>query len=128
MARSAVMYKDSPRLERGEDGKHSVKRGEEKKAAPAAPDKEEKVADGTDGMPVETRHMHERRAMHHKHMGEHMGLHHKHEMEHSHGGEKAGMHERHETERAALHKEHHKELSALHDKHEGEMGGESEEK
>lgn len=93
-------YKDSPKLERGEDGKMGVSRGEKKA---------EDIQTGTEGAQrepvhedheVSSRHTMDRMTMHHKHESEHMA--HK-------GDDKHEMHERHRDEHKAMHKRHEKE-------------------
>jgi hypothetical protein len=120
------MYKDSPKLERGEDGnmksvKPSDKRGEE----PTESEKEaDKVQSGTDGMQMHESHAASRRSMHHRHLHEHTMMHHQHELEHAHHkGDKASVHEKHEKEYADMHKRHHTEMKSLHKSH-GKEGGE----
>lgn len=91
------MYANSPKLEKGEDGKPYIKKNNpteaEKKTA--------EVDSGTDGMPIDVRHAHERRDMHSRQETEHMMT----------KGEKAEMHSRHLGDMKALQKKHEKEAS-----------------
>lgn len=101
--RSSRMYKDSPKMSRGESGKMEVKK----------PTKAEKVESGTEGvlsedaqegaLPPHIRHASDRSDMHKRHEHEHM-MH-----DHAGNGDKKDMHERHHAEMKALHKMHEKE-------------------
>lgn len=100
---SKQMYKDSPRLSRGDDGKMSVSKkptGAEKEA--------EKVNGQVEEMPV---HEHEMSSRHN--LDRHM-MHAKHEHEHAahKGGDKHEMHERHHTEMKAMMKKHEDEMGS----------------
>ena len=119
MSKADKMYKDSPKIEKDEEGKLKVSK---KSDAKEAVDGEEAAGEpGMEGMKHEVRHAAERRALHHKHMKEHMELHHKHEMEHAaHKGDKKEMHTRHEKEHKEMHGRHEKEMEAMHTKHEQE--------
>ncbi len=74
--RHKKMYKDSPKLERKEDGKMGVSKAEKKSA---------ETSSGTEGAPehdqavmkLHQKHAKERMEMHHKHEKEHMALMHK---------------------------------------------------
>lgn len=117
---SEKLYGKSPKMERNEEsGEMEVKKPENK-----APEKNEEVDGGFDGMPVDTRHAHERRETKHRHMHEHMTTHHKHEVEHSIQGEghKGAIHERHAKEIHEMHKRHHEEVKTMHSRHEKEHG------
>ena len=113
-SKSSKMYKDSPKLERDEDGNLGVTQRQEESDETQA---------GTEGMAVGVRQAHDRRDMHHRHEMEHMALHHKHEREHmahdiAKGGEKHEMHKRHEEEHKAMTDRHHHEMKKMHAKHE----------
>lgn len=130
LPRHKRLYKDSPKLERGEDGHMGVSndhRGEHETEG-------EKIADdvqsGDDGMKVTERHATERTQLKHKHMKEHMDIHTTNELEHMghKGGDKSEMHSRHHEKLKHMHKEHEAETKAMHGRHEKEMGaGESKE-
>lgn len=120
MARHERMYKDSPRLDRDEDGKMGIKKGpseDEKKSS--------RTSDGTQGMEIHERHASERREMKHRHIGEHLAMHHRHELEHAHHkhGSKELLHERHERELKEMHGRHESEDKSMHDRHEKEETG-----
>jgi hypothetical protein len=116
------MYKNSPELKRDEeDGKMKEHKG------PTKAEKESsEVNAGTSGLPVHTRHAHERREVKHKHIHEHHALHHKHQMEHSHhdlhGEHKGEMHKRHHVELKAMHERHENEHKEMYARHEKEIG------
>lgn len=110
---SKEMYKDSPKLEKGKDGKMSVNAG---------PTEAEKVANTENGqqggqpvheeaMPMPVRHASERHAMHAKHEQEH-GMH-----DAGKHGDKKEMHARHEADHKAMHKKHEKEMAKASDSH-----------
>lgn len=103
MLGSKGMYKDSPKLERGEDGKMGV--GHKK----TAPEKEATAENGeVGGMPeheVHSRHNLERHMMHARHEHEH----HTHE---KHGTSKEMLHEKHAKEHGDMLKKHNEELAA----------------
>lgn len=69
--RHEKMYKDSPKLERGKEGKMEITKAEKKSS---------EVASGTEGVAKE----HDQAVMklHQKHAKERMDMHHKHEKEH----------------------------------------------
>lgn len=100
---SKRMYKDSPKIEHGEDGKAKVSR-------PARDAKAEKVQSGTEGveengspdgsLPMPARHAMERREMHNRHETE----------QSMHKGDKKMSHERHEKEMKEMHARHEKEM------------------
>jgi hypothetical protein len=96
---SKDMYKDSPKLERGEDGKVGVKKVTE---AERVANKENEQ---TSPMPVHeemmARHSNDRHMMHAKHEHEHAI----HKMKHKHE-----MHKRHESEIKDMHRRHEKEM------------------
>lgn len=124
--RHSRMYKDSPKLERGEDGNMEAKKPSDKRGE--LPTKAEEIANdvqsGTDGMKVTERHATERTMMKHKHMKEHMDMHSAHEVEHmTHKGDKSEMHARHHEKLKSLHKEHEAEHKSMHSKHEKEING-----
>lgn len=97
------MYKNSPTLEKKEDGTPYIKKNNptetEKKTG--------KVDSGTagmqehEGMPIDVRHAHERRDMHSRHETEHMMT----------KGDKKEMHTRHVEDMKSMHKKHEKETS-----------------
>lgn len=98
-SKSERMYKDSPKLERKEDGKMGVSKKKEavdKEAADIAD-----VPVDEEGMPTHARHIMERQAMYGRHEVEHSI--------HREGKDKKEVHDRHQ-----------KEIKALHKKHEGE--------
>lgn len=100
------MYKDSPKLERKEDGKMGVSKKKEavdKEAADIA-----KVPVHEEGMPVHIRHAMERSATHHRHETEH-SMHPMHK-------DKKEMHARHEHEVKIMHKKHEDEMSSKGEK------------
>ncbi len=81
VARHEKRYANGPKLEKGEDGKPKVTRGEKKT---------EQVSDGTDGIEGSDKAAQD---MNHRHAKERMELFHKHEKEHlalSHKEMKAG--------------------------------------
>ena len=97
------MYKNPPKMARGEDGKVKITKAEKES---------ERTNAGTEGMPVHEegvsthmRHAMERGMMHHRHETEHTM--------HDSGktGDKKPMHERHIKERIDMHKRHEKDLS-----------------
>jgi len=108
MARHSRMYKDSPSMERGEDGKMGVtKRGDKETSSEKEADKVQSGDDGvkmTEGMPTHIRHAHERMDMHKRHEMEH-AVH-----DHNKAGSKAEMHGRHQTEMKNMHKRHESEI------------------
>lgn len=130
MSKADKLYGKSPKMERNEGGDMEVKKHPDKtgeKTVGEKPSPESEVTNGTDGMPVEARHAHERMEVHHKHVGEHLAMHKKHEMEHAMhdhhgGGHKGAMHERHEKEFEEMHKRHGAELELMHTRHEKEHG------
>lgn len=102
---SKEMYKDSPKVDKGKDGKPAVNKG---------PTEAEKVANKENGqqggqpvteeaMPMPVRHSMERHTMHGKHEHEH-AMH-----ESGKHGDKKEMHARHQTEMKAMHKMHEKQ-------------------
>lgn len=108
---SKDMYKDSPKLGKGADGKVSVNKG---------PTEAEKVANTENGqqggqpvteeaMPMPVRHASERHAMHAKHEMEH-GMH-----DAGKHGDKKEMHARHEADHKAMNKKHGKEMAKAGD-------------
>lgn len=103
-------YKDSPKLERGEDKKiHVVKKKKEEKP---------KMEDH------EMRHAHERQAMRDRHMNEHMEMGRKHEAEHATGKkDKKDMHKRHHEDMKSMHKNHDAEMKEMLAKHDDEAPG-----
>ena len=105
---SKDMYKDSPKLSKGKDGKMSVNKG---------PTEAEKVATEDNGqveggpvteeaLPAPARHASERLALHSKHEGEHAAH------DHAKHGDKKELHARHLAEHKAMHKKHEKEAAA----------------
>jgi len=102
------LYKDSPKLERGDDGHMGVTKKGDK------PNEAEKVADDvqsgmddvkvTEGMPANVRHASERMDMHKRHEMEH-AVH-----DHAKAGHKEELHSRHEKEMKAMHSRHEKEV------------------
>src|ERR1017187_8676058 len=102
MAKSDRLYKDSPKLERGEDGDVGVKK-------PSEADGEDMGTSGKEGeMPVAVHHSAERHELHHRHVHEALALHRRHETEHAtHKGDKKPLHKKHEAEHKELHDRHH---------------------
>lgn len=101
MMGSKDIYKNSPKLSRGEDGKMGVKK-------PAAQSGEEETDEAKEGMPVEAqdtmaRHNLDRHMMHTKHEHEHAM--HK-------GSDKKEMHARHAKEHGEMLKKHDAEFGA----------------
>lgn len=126
LPRHKRLYKDSPKLERGEDGNMAASKKNDKTGEHET--EGEKIADdvqsGDAGMKVNERHAAERTMMKHKHMKEHMDMHSAHEVEHmTHSGDKSEMHVRHHEKLKNLHKEHEAEHKAMHGRHEKEMHG-----
>lgn len=110
-AQHEKMYKNSPKLERGEDKKiHVVKSKKEAKG---------KMDDH------EMRHAHERQAMRDRHSGEHMEMGRKHEAEHVGKKDKKDMHKRHHEDMKSMHKNHAAEMREMLAKHEDEAAGSS---
>lgn len=109
-ARHKRMYKDTPHMERGEDGYMGVtKRGDKETASEKEADKTQSGDDGvkmTEGMPMNIRHAHERMDMHKRHEIEH-AVH-----DHSKAGSKAEMYGRHQAEMKNMHARHEKEIGA----------------
>lgn len=100
--RAAKMYKDSPSMERNEEGKMDVKK------KPAHKDDVKAGTEGEvrEGIPAHARHAIERMELHHKHQHEH------HAHDHGKHGDKKEMHERHEKEHRDMHKRHEKEMKS----------------
>lgn len=118
MSRAEQVYKNSPKLERKDDGKMGVG----KKMTPAEKETSE-VSAGTAGMEVHERHAVERRETKHRHLKEHMDMHHRHEMEHGrHKGDKKEMHKRHLEELVSAHERHESEHKEMHARHEKDGG------
>ena len=123
--RASRMYKDSPRLDRSEDGEMEVSR---KKGSVGGEHMEKHggTAGTEEAIPTNVRHHHERMEMKHKHMHEHMQMHSRHEHEHMmsdhHGHPKSELHSRHHAEMTAMHKQHEKETADMHSRHESEGG------
>lgn len=106
MMGSKDLYKNSPKLERGENGKMGVS----KKETPAPQSGSDEADAGEAGMPVEKndmqgRHNLDRHMMFAKH-------------EHEHATSKA--------DKTEMHARHHTEIKAMMKKHEDEMGPGSE--
>lgn len=95
-SRGEKMYKDSPTLERGEDGKMSKTK---KKETPEDASGKAVEQDGS----THARHAMERGIMHHRHEMEHAA----HDMK---GGDKKELHARHIKEMTDMHKRHEKEI------------------
>lgn len=120
MAKSQIMYKDSPTTKRGADGKVGVSR-------PTQADNENAATAGnplpgapeSGDMALNVHQANERHEIHHKHVAEHLDTHRRHESEHmSHkGGDKAEMHKRHEKEMKEMHDRHHTEIVSMHKRH-----------
>lgn len=111
MTRSSKLYKDSPRMERDEEGKVSIKK----------PSDKEKQSEMGDGEPVHEPKEHQGIPSHSRHVMERMEMHRKHEHEHhahDHGGH---------GEKSEMHKRHHKEMGDMHKRHEKELKGEKSE-
>ena len=109
------MYGHSPKLEREEGGKMSVKKGEKEKSPEMGKESENESGSG-DALPVHVRHSMDRHHLHAKHETEHSMHDH---MEH--GGKKE-MHERHEKEMKEMHHRHEKELGDGEKEKTPEMG------
>lgn len=97
------MYDESPRMERGAEGKMEVKKPK-KKEQHAEGKKEHESA--SSGLPTHVRHAHEREDMHRRHAVEHSTH------DHGKGGSKVEMHGRHEKEMKDMHTRHEKEPGA----------------
>lgn len=104
---SKDMYKNSPKIGKGADGKAAVEKG---------PTEAERVANTDNGqqggqpvteeaMPMPVRHASERNDLHAKHSQEH-GMH-----DAGKHGDKKEMHARHEADHKAMHKKHEKEMA-----------------
>jgi len=110
LPRHKRLYKDSPKMERGEDGHMGVtKRGDKENEAETAADAVQSGDDGiyvTEGMPPHVRHAHERRDMHNRHETEH-SVH-----DHAKAGSKKEMHGRHQKEMKDMHGRHEKEIES----------------
>lgn len=123
MSVAKKMYKDSPRLARGEEGgEMEVTRHKSEHM-----EKHGGTAGTEEAIPHHVRHAHERNAMHAKHVHEKMQMHHRHEHEHGmhdHAGhgDKGEMHGRHHAEHTVMHKQHEKEMQDMMSRHEGEGG------
>ncbi len=113
---SKEMYKNSPKLERGEDGKMSV----HKKSQEA---NSENPSEGHEGEPVHVKNE-EHQNMHARHNLERHMLHGKHEHEHAmhKGGSKEAMHERHAKEHHNMLKSHNEELAGINENEGAEPG------
>ena len=98
---SEKMFGNSPKLEREEGGKVSVKKSEAK-----APEGKE-ANGGGEGIHVLVKHSMERAELHHKHEKEH----HMHDL-----GEEA-------NDKKALHEKHEREFEDMHERHEKELAG-----
>ena len=113
--KSEKRYKDSPSLERGDNGKMAVSK--KKVAADNVGAGTEGVvrdgSQGTEGMPVFARQALEREQMHGRHQAEHAS------MDYGAGGDKAEMVTRHAKEMADMNKRHTKDMKV------GSMKGES---
>lgn len=99
---SKDMYKNSPHLSRGDDGKVGVHQKESEANT-------EDASSGHEGEPVHVKN--EEHEMKSKHAMERLTLHHKHEMEHHmhKGGDKSELHKYHQKEMADMHKRHESE-------------------
>ena len=92
MTKSDKMYKNSPKLEKGEDGKTKInKKSEESNEAGKEPDEASMENAGLEGQPVQAKEMQDR------HMTEMKDMHGRHEKEHK------DMHKRHQTEMKKMH-------------------------
>ena len=112
---SKEMYKNSPKLSRGEDGKMSVTDKKQKEGGSEVP------SAGEEGEHVTVKNE-EAENMHARHnLARHM-MHAKHEHEHAthKGGSKEEIHERHAKEHHAMLKSHNEELSGAQEAHDGE--------
>lgn len=95
MSKHDKLYKDSPKIEKNDDGKPGIKK-------PTPADAENMGTEGNDspgagdGMPVQVEEMHGR-----------------------HEKEMKDMHARHEGEQKDMHKRHGKEIKKMHDGKEG---------
>ncbi len=105
---SKDMYKGSPKIGKGANGKAAVEKG------PTEAEKTANTENGQQGgepvteeaMPTPVRHMKAHHDLHAKHMQEH-AMH-----DHAKHGDKKEMHSRHEAELKALHKMHEKQAMA----------------
>lgn len=89
MAKSAKLYKDSPSIQKDEDGKPGIKKPSE--ATGENMGTEGNPIPGSDGkMPVNAEHESERKSMHKRHEEELSSMHERH------GKDVAEMHKRHE--------------------------------
>ncbi len=111
---SKEMYKNSPKLERGSDGKMSVHKKEQQEANAEDPSKghegEPVHVKGEEGENMEARHNLARHLLHAKHEHEHAA--HK-------GGGKEEIHARHSKEHTEMLKNHDKEAAGINE-NEGE--------
>lgn len=131
--RASRMYKDSPRMERGESGDMEISRRKKDESDAEGEHMEQDGGNaGTEeALPHHIRHAHERMSLKHRHLHEHAEMHsrhmHEHHMhDHHEKGDKGEMHGRHHAEMSALHKQHeneHKEMMSRHDKDGGEASG-----
>lgn len=116
--RSERMYKDSPKMERGDDGHVAVSKKkvetEEKEAGADGAIR----SDSSEAMPAHVRHGMERRSMQERHETEHAV----HDYAHD-GDSKDEMHGRHAKEMNQMHKRHEKEAGE-HSSGKGEKTGE----
>lgn len=110
------LYKNSPKLERGEGGHMDVV-----KPSQVESDREQAGIDGmkvSGELPAHVRHAHERRDMHNRHETEH-AVH-----DNAAGGDKGEMHARHQREHTDMHKRHAKEYAkSEHNKDDNEKAG-----
>lgn len=112
-SRKERMYKDSPKLERGESGEMGVKKPNKAQVVEAGVDGAQREGEGaSETLPSHVRHQMERDQMYARHSHEH-ALHDHHE-----SGDKAEMHERHAKEMKSIYGRHEKEMKA------GSMSGE----
>ena len=92
--RASRMYKDSPKLSRGDSGHMEVTRKKSEHM-----EKHGGTAGTEEPIPAHLRHAHERDMLHAKHQHEHM-------MADHHGHDKSEMHGRHEKEHMDMHARH----------------------
>lgn len=115
MSKSDKLYKDSPSVGRGEDGKPEIKR-------PSKADGENMGVDGKDEegqdaeMPVDVHQAGERREVKHRHVAEHLAMHHRQEQEHAmHGdADKKHLFKKHEEEHSSMQERHMTEIKDMH--------------
>ena len=118
MLGSKGMYKDSPKLERGEDGKMGVQKKHQSTKSTEDP------SAGHEGEPVHVEKENEEHEMHARHNMARHHLHAQHEMEHAmhKGGSKEHMHAKHAKEHGDMLKAHDKEAAGINENEGAEPG------